>query len=468
LYWRSGIDTYLTAFQNLADEWWEFPIMDQGYGCNPAGSSCWAPSAWRSMALNGIVLRALQEGNSSTKWAGLWIVAQLAQSYMGNVAAYTPPASIDARETGYAMSMLAYCALADPNATHRTSCQVTIKDSLASVWTKFQRTDMGNVWVEFQFANQIPANQATSVPSLGGAGSACLTHGSITVTGTGTKWTSAATGFEIWFFGGDPAVVPLTNSDGDSVGYGVTINSATDLTLTSPYSGPTACTGVSGTNRGFLFGYRQGGPDSDPTNGFTGWGALPYMEGLLGTAFGWDAMAMDGYDAPSAALFRKYLDDTVQWLITYGMNPSQGGLYSGTQFVGCVPPIPTTNRSCNPPGAISGSRALSLDVMRAFAMDYQNTGSPVVKTAADLLMSQMFSKPGTGGLNPDGYYISDFDGTFTSGIPPIGSAPKWAGQLCGYEEACDMWPAVRTAASVPVASLKIAGAVSTSGKITVP
>jgi hypothetical protein len=227
---------------------------------------------------------------------------------------------------------------------------------------------------------------------------------------------------------------------------------------------------VSGSNRGFLFGYQQGGPVPDPTNGFTGWGVLPYMEGILGTGFGLAAIALDDYPdgGASAALYRSYLDDIVQWLIASGMNPVYGGLYSGSDFVGCVPPISSANRACNP-GGYSGPRTLSLDVMRAFAMDYQNTGSPAVKAAANTLMSQMFSKPGTGGPNPDGYYISDFDGSFTTGTPPLGSAPKWAGQLCGFAEACDMWPAV----SISIIDstrhpTRVVGGAATSGKGTIP
>ena len=77
-------------------------------------------------------------------------------------------------------------------------------------------------------------------------------------------------------------------------------------------------------------------------------------------------------------------------------------------------------------------------------MDFLTFGNPTVKSTMDTLMSQMFSKPGTGGLNPDGFYIGDFDpsGLFVSGIPPAGTAPKWTGQGCGYTEACDIWPAL--------------------------
>jgi hypothetical protein len=151
------------------------------------------------------------------------------------------------------------------------------------------------------------------------------------------------------------------------------------------------------------------------------------------------------------------------------VDPFQGGAYYGSMFVGCVPPIATTNVACNS-GSPSQTRTVSLDVMRALSMGYQNTGNPMIKATADLFMSQMFSKPGTGGPNPDGFYISDFDapGGFTSGAPPLGSAPKWAGQLCGFEEACDMWPAVRIGATVSWNPSKITGEVATSGKGTLP
>ncbi len=461
LYWRSGIDTYLTAFQNMADWWWEFPQMDQGYSCNFNDSQCVEA---RSLSMNGIVLRALEEGSASPKWGGLWVVAQAAQYSMSLLAAAGNSATMDLRDTGYELAMLSYCALADPNSAHRNSCQSTLKNALPTVFTPYKRPDIG-VWADLYYTNP------TSVTALGGSGSVCLTKGSTTVTGSGTSWTNSLSGNEIWFFDvrGNPNLLPPGNAYGDSVGYGITITSPTSLTLTSPYAGPTACTGLSGSNRGFLMGYPEINPPGlANTTGLVGWGVQPYMAGILGTGFGFAAMAMDGYDAPSAALYRSYLDDTVQWLIQFGMDPLTGGMYYGSYHIGCVPPIPAGNVACGTTESQSQTRTLSLDVMRAFAMDYQNTSSPAVRTAADTLMSQMFSKPGTGGPNPDGFYISDFDGSYITGLPPLGAAPKWAGQLCGFAEACDMWPAVRLGAPASAKFANIVGLVAIAGKGTVP
>lgn len=463
LYWRSGIDTYLIAGRNLADWWWEFPVMDQGYACNPAGSTCWAPAAWRSMAMAGIYLRALEEGGSSPKWPGIWIVDQLAQAYMVNTSHITTPVSVDGRETGYAMSILGYCALTDPNGTHRSTCKGNIQTNLSTVWTAFRRTDIGSPasWPGFQTAANsnnadlhlaaITNAQASSITALSGQGSACVINGSTTVTGVGTVWDGNLRNFSVWFFTGTGAAnAPVDNTVGDPVGNGVvSINAgAQTLTLLAPYAGTTGCTGTSGTNKGYLFGYFQGdGNVTTASNGFMGWGILPYSQGLLGTAFGWAAKAMDdgGFDPASAITYRQYLHETVQWLRANSLNTISGGLYSGSQFVGCIPPIALTNIGCQSADQ-SGTRSLSLDIMRDLSMDYLQNGSPsATLSTADLLMSQMFSKPDTGGPNPDGFYITGFNptGTYVTGTPPGGSAPKWAGQLCGYEEACDMWPAAR-------------------------
>lgn len=458
LYLRSGIDTYQQYFHNMADWWWEFPVMDQGYACDPAGSSCWAPAAYRTMSMNGIYLRALEQGGGSTKWPGIWIVSQLAQSTLVNYATFTFPVSIDGRETGYMMSILSYCALTDPNSGHRATCKANIQTNLSAVWTHFRRTDIGSAsWLGLQYANQIPANEAISFTNngAGGQGSACVVNGSSTVTGTGTVWSGSGptnmTGFSIWFYTGTgPANAPADNTVGDPVGYGiVSVNSGAQImTLTSAYAGTSGCTGTSGSNKGYLVGYFQGDiAVPTPSNGFIGWGILPYSQGILGTSFGWAAKAMDdgAFDPAAAILYRQYMHETVTWLQNYALNPISGGLYSGTLFVGCIPPISSSNVGCFS-GDISGARTLSLDVMRDLSMDYLQNGQPSATfTTADLLMSQMFSKPGTGGPNPDGNYINQYDGFYTdpSILPPVGQQPIWAGQLCGFEEACDMWPAAR-------------------------
>jgi hypothetical protein len=181
---------------------------------------------------------------------------------------------------------------------------------------------------------------------------------------------------------------------------------------------------------------------------------LPYMDGLLGIAFDLAAKA----DPSDASTFNTLLDDAVQWLISYGITPDNGGLYNGSLFVGCIPPIfntttgpaaqcyGTANGPFSGPTSPSQNRTLSMEVIKALARDYAAFGSAAVKATADLLMSQAFSKPGTGGPNPDGFYISDYDvgGGFVNGLPPLGSAPKWMGEGWGWAEPV-IWSAVRAA-----------------------
>jgi hypothetical protein len=469
-YLRSGIDTYLTEFQNIVDEWWEFPNLDQGYSCYSgiAGfeqnwNLCWAPANWRSMALTGVYLRALQEGPTSPKWAGLRVITQMDNFFLNTlVPNQNPHGSIDLREEGYALTYLSYCALADPDGTQRSACQLQVKNTLANVWTPFIRSDLNNVWGEFKYDNTVPANQTSSVTSIGGAGSVCVTNGSTSVVGSGTNWTSAlehggANGF--WTWTGTLGQAPASNSDGDPVFYSATIVDTTHLTLNTPYAGATAC------GKSYEFGY----PGQNGSS-FVGWGVQPFMMGHLAQAFGTAAKAMRDYDPDSEALFNTYMDNAVQWLITYGTNPDLGGFYSASMHVGCVPPISSSNLPCYPAGAsASSARTLATEAMRAYAMDYQVTGSPTVKAAADALMDRFFSKPGTGGPNPDGFYLSDYENTgfFMFGTPPNGTAPKWAGVLCGYTEACDTWPAARIAPLASATGTQVKGSVAVRGKVAI-
>lgn len=485
-YWRTGIDTYLYWFQQLSDWFWEQPQMDQGYNCsqlNPV-TSCFEPVAWRNMAMNGIFLRALEQGPGSSKWAGIHVVETSAAYVMGtNVPSATPFGVVDEREQGYTMSVLAMCALSDPNATSVSGCKSALKSSL-TFWAASQRLDLGNGWGNFYY-NTSSAG-ATSITSLGGAGTACVVLGSNIVTGTGTNWTTAlyagGTGISIWFFDGNPANVPATNAAGDSDMYTITVNSPTSLTLDRPYDGTSGCTSETrrphplgtgpaiGPDKGFVVGYPEGTSSTGAYGGFAGWGDQPVYDGHLAQSFFLSAQAMIGFDAPSQALFNQFGDTLVQRVINYGMNPGSGGLYNGIFMASCSSfPILSSNVPCYPFNqAPDGDRVLSMELARAFAMDYQLFGSATVKSAMDLFMTQMWSKPGVGGPTGDGFYLDQYDvgGLFVSGLPVLGTAPKWTGQQCGYTEGCSIWAAARQG-NAAIAGTKVAGAASVAGTVVI-
>lgn len=471
-YWRSGIDTYLTFFDNLVDAWWEFPNLDQGASCdlnhNADYNLCWAPAAYRSMSMAEVYLRAIEQGGSSNMWPGIRSIVGLAEFSLGLFNPAYP--SLDNREVSYALGIITYDGFVDPDPTQKASSKLAVKNALAGVFTPAKQTYMGyTYWPQFFFDNG-PAASATSITSLGGQGSVCLTNGSINVIGTGTVWSTSqnfGSSTQMWFFdvAGNPNSQPLNNSFGDAVAYGATIVNGTLAHLSTSYAGPTACTGTSGSNRGYVVGYWQG-----PGATEMAWGVLPYQVGMLGASFYESAYLMDGYDAPSAALYRIYGANTVDFSIQYGQAPLPvGSIYSSSLTIGCT--RPTTNPVCDistvmPP--YSDSRTLSLDILKAYVLRYQDDGDSATKTNADLLMSQMLSCPGSGGPNPDGYCISAFlpGGGYVTGTPPLGMAPKWAGQLAGYEQLADMWPAVRIPAT-PINSVVISGGVVFSGGVVI-
>ena len=476
MYWRSGIDTYLTAAHTLADSWWELPKLDQGYGCYSGAASrfeqnnntCFAVAAWRSMALAGVVLRALEEGPGSPKWPGLRVIWQLANWWE---TLRTGDQGVDQRENGYAIGILGLCAITDPDATQSNTCKASLV-SILPKWTAAKRADLGGSW-----GSLYPLNPYTSISENGGGGTVCVSHNSTSVTGSGLSpdWSAIngqGTGWSLGTFSnlrGRSLNHPAYHAAGDSQTYAFTVTSPTSMTITPAYQGATAC------GRGYLIGYPQGGGSTAATAGFVGWGIQPYALGILGEGFFLAGDAISTYDPANAAIYKQHGDAIVQWLISKGSNPAYGGFYNGTYVVGCTPPVSPTNIACYCGGcssvADSGTRLGPLEASRAFSEDYLVFGSAATKTAMDAFFDEMFSKPGTGGPNADGYYLNQYDpgGLFVSGVPPAGTAPKWTGQACGYTEGCDMWPAVRFAAGAgpkPNISSGVSGGVGWSGRVS--
>jgi hypothetical protein len=291
---------------------------------------------------------------------------------------------------------------------------------MANTFVPAQRTDMYGAWGTF-YANNSAAG--TSITSLGGSGSVTVTNGSATVTGSGTSWTSALNG-TFWTFSAPAGTMPATNAAGDAISYTATVNSTTSLTISPVYQG------TSGASRGFAFGSNAG-------SNFVGWGAQPFMQAHMGLAMHYCSLTMNGYDAPTASYCSTARDSLVTWMINYGTQTlgTAGGIYTGTLFPGCVPPIDPSNAVC------AGGDPLSMDIMLWLAMSYQANPQPATLAFGDLMMNQMFAKPGTGAPTSSSIYLSAFDppgGYYILGSPP---PAKWAGQCCGYMSAVAAWPA---------------------------
>ena len=441
-YWRSGFDTCYTWANTAATYWLELPNIDYFYNLGPFYGNP-APQflePGRTDAPAGIILQE-QDGHPELLpgLEQLWSLALYELTLENSL-------SFDTRDASYFLSWASMCALIDPSyvdAHTGASCVTNIQNSLP-IWTTAIKDANTVGFRDFAWLGAAAGTSITSI--LGGAGSVSVTNGSKTVTGAGTAWSSIASSLVnnvIWIFDAPAGTLPADNTHGDPVPYFIqSVNSDTSLTLYNNYTSRAGTT----PGLGFVIGN---------SSQVVGWGGPPVFVGLLGIAFDLAAKA----DPSDATTFNSLLDDAVQWIIQYGITPDNGGLYNGSLRVGCIPPIfhtdtstaaqcyGTANGPFTGPVSPSQSRTLSMEVIKAFARDYAVFGSSVVKATADRLMSQAFSKPGTGGPNPDGFYVSDFDvtGGFMNGTPPLGSAPKWMGEGWGWAEPA-IWSAARTAA----------------------
>jgi hypothetical protein len=433
LYYRSGLDDYLTAARVLADLWWRDPHLDRGRTCDGNamnGDYCIPP---RSQSMTGLFLRALD--GKADMWPGLRIMEGNWMWYLANYDK-TYGTIWDLREEAYHLAFTSICALADPDPTSSAACKSAVGASFADVWKPYRAADGGWHTLYYSAASWTPM-----------VTSATLTHGSATVTGVGTSWTRDQVLAQpvIWFT--NATSKPASNSDGDNTYYVATWVSETQLTLDRAYEG-------SSGSHGWMLS-----ADSVVAKA-VGYGQQPFMMGIAATAFGLAAKAMeDGSYSPTlAALAHSYNEAAVNWIKTFGYWPLKKSLYYFAQYVNCQAPISDSDTRCTAGNDESQSRTLSAEVVRGIGMAYMNTNDGSLKTFGDTLYSAMFSKPATGGPNPDGFYISDLDtgtGWYMIGTPPIGQSPKWFGLFFGFG-GLSAWPAYRLAGGQPAVLRSIA------------
>jgi hypothetical protein len=187
------------------------------------------------------------------------------------------------------------------------------------------------------------------------------------------------------------------------------------------------------------------------TAGLLGWGSQPFMMGILSAAFDLAAKSIADSDPATAALARQYNVTAANWVKDQGYWPLQKGLYYGAGFVNCQAPISDNNAFCTGNNDTGAARVLNAEAIRGIMTAYGASGDIALKTFADTLYSAMFSKPGTGGPNPDGRYIDaleDGTGWYMIGAPPVGQAPKYFGMFFGFN-ALSAWPAYRVGGPQP-------------------
>jgi hypothetical protein len=424
LYYRSGIDTYLNAARTLADRFWASPAMDKG-STSPGYQFKYAG---RSESLTGMFLRALELGGNSSMWPGL---RNRVGSHIYNLTVLDLPAHYgisDQREVAYDLLYVDYCALFDPDATQRAACQAAISGSFSAIGNHYA------VWQPARAADgSFPSLEFATVDT---SHSVTATHGSTTIAGNGTAWTtgqfSAVSPLLLYFpFG----TVPASNNAGfDTVTYVPVVVNATTLTLDQPFQGTTGTYGWSIGN-----GY-----------GVMGWGNQPFMEGIQTVAFALAGRVLASSDPVTSALAYNYAAGLANWLKTYGYsNPAYGGvggMYYFTSFVNCAYPVQTS--LCTEGYTASQARTDAAEAVRGMSLVYAQTGDQALRNFIDTVYSEMYSKPGTSSQFPgDGQYISDLnDGQ--SFMDSGHGGNKWLGFFFGFDNGA-AWPGYRVGGVQP-------------------
>jgi hypothetical protein len=357
LYYRSGLDTYLTYARTLADRWYSMPWFDGGRASS-SGTTTLFP---RLQSLTGIILRAFD--GQPGYWNGIRLYANWDFGF-ANTGPTDGIALNDVREQSYATAFVAMEALFDPIPANQTLYQSEVETLLGTVWTPGRQ--LGGNWM----------NQSFGTASWNGSpGTVSVVNGSATVTGNGTNWQPA------WFTGNAFWTSNLDGvSGGDLVSYTAIATSPTTLTLNMPYQGPTA------SGRGW------------ETNNLVGVGTQPYMLGITGQAFRLASMATNDPVLPG------YLSGIEQWIAAQGYRPDARGLWYGVTFPDCQPLTPT-NEWCSG-GSIEQSRFLAGEIVGALSAAYMQSGDPAVESFGDNIFGAMFGGP-TGGPDADSTYITD-------------------------------------------------------------
>ena len=428
LYYRTGLDDYLAAARKLADRFWASPRIDRGAACGPHSPGlCTAP---RNLSLLGLVLRALDGRNDM--WPGMRLMWDYFKDYDLSGLDVAQTSIWDLREEAYHLQFVSECALVDPDPVHRAACKTVISQSFPKIWTPFLFPD--GSWAQLYYGGMGGGSSSWDSRS-----SVTLTNGSNAVIGNGTIWTAgtcaaSSGGCTIWFTNGTGK--PASNAEGDNTTYNAVTIDATHITLDRPYAGTTGVHGWAITN---------------PQFGLIGWGSQPFMMGIMGTAFDMAARAIADSDPSTAALAHSYNVTAANWIKNYSYWPLRKGLYYGVGFINCQLPISDTSPPCTENNDASQARTLNAETMRAVGAAYAYSGDSSMLAFGDTLFSAMFSKPGTGGPNPDGSYVSDWDDTlgwYMSGTPPTGKAPKYFGMFFGTGDGSS-WPAYRLASGTP-------------------
>ena len=417
---KSGAATDLSQARARSDRWFRGPGIDLGQEYATSGDSTTITGSGhqmlsRQLGLMGATLRALD--GMPAYWAGLEYIFEQDVAKLSGTGSNIADIYTDQREFGYAVQRVSTCALFDPN-PYANTCRGALVSLTANIITP----SLNTVDSAYPYWPVIYYTSASFTP---GGASVCVTNGSTSVVGTGTTFSALGATSTIWFFG-TPGTRPANNAAGDVAWYTPTFVDGTHITLNIAYTGTTGCTGVSGSNKGFLIF------DSNVDVPYIGWGAQPFMEGLMGSGFALASLATacvstgvpTGCDNPTSALLKGYVSDAAQWIANVGYQASTAGVYQGANFVNCSPP--SVNSVCTAGNLPYGARVIAEESAGGVSWAYRLSGTAAFKTNADAQFSADWSTSnGLPDYNPPaGGYVQ---------TPGAVASPKYYGLQAGID-----------------------------------
>jgi hypothetical protein len=378
LYYRTGLSRYLQYARILADRWYDSPFFLRQF------------IAPRVYALTGTLWRAY-EGRKISWWADKLHPA------LDRIAADATTGGMgDLREEADQITYLAIASKLTPDSAKAAAYRSAIYDSAVKIWLPARKPD-GN-WI----------SSANFYASWNGyAGTATVTNGSTTVTGTGTDWQST------WPWNGNCVWFATSALKGDPVTYKAIWVSPTQLMLDRPYQGATAT-----------------GKKWQLAN-LCGPGTQPFMVGVAASAWSY------AFKADANSMYRDLFSGATAWIRGHGVQASTRGLYYGRGYPNCEPMMDGLKNCSYDPlnrGSIEESRFLNGEVLGALATAYETTSDPGLKQSADDLFGAVFGKEG--GPGADSVFVSLLDQSRS------GSAPKNFGFFFGAGQV-SIWPAIR-------------------------
>jgi len=469
LYYRTGLEPYLTEARREIDTWWQNPWVDGGNAwVTASGTGSYAGYALganqtKDLAeMIGPLIRAKElEGGPNDMWAGLrhnWDLA------IANAQGTTANGYIDdIRGRAYPLARLGLCAQYD--SVYASNCGTQLTSSMAAyAGYKDPLGGFPTFWGDgTAFSSGIHSPPTTTISATAGSNILTCVDGAAACAMTSL---GLHAGSVIWLVG---TSFPHQNTDGDPVAY--TITATPDdhhLTISGTYPSNTS-------NRGWII--------SDPTSqskGVIGFGAMPYMEGIMADAFdrvARAATANTGAFVSAATVLsqaRSYLASAVNWLVQYGTIPSIQASWWNVGQINCPAGSmtwPTTNGCDAFASPAAQMVVLNAEVAMGMMKRYALTHDAALKLVIDRLFNGMFGKPGTCGADPACVSNANYMTALNDGgidmiyAADVSTTPwKWFGITDGVAN-LPSWPALRQAVATGTSHTAISGARISGGSI---